>query len=124
VALYENQEGLDDDEELDVAARHAMIIFGSPQAYQDQRLQKLTHRQIYVTAPAAPLYLCWSERPITFDRADHPDWVIEVGRFPLVVSAIIETVRMILMDGSSGINILYKDAFDKLGVDIRKLHAS
>ena len=33
-------------------------------------------------------------------------------------------VTKILMDGGSGINILYKDAFDKLNVDIRKLHAS
>jgi hypothetical protein len=43
-----------------------------------------------------------------------------------VVSTVIETVRMtkIVMDGGSGINILYNDAFDKLNVDIRKLHAS
>jgi hypothetical protein len=43
-----------------------------------------------------------------------------------VVTAVIENTRVtkILMDGGSGINILYKDAFDKLNVDIRKLHAS
>jgi hypothetical protein len=43
-----------------------------------------------------------------------------------VVTAVIENTRltMILMDRGSGINILYKDAFDKLNVDIRKLHAS
>jgi hypothetical protein len=43
-----------------------------------------------------------------------------------VVSAVIGTARMtkILMDGGSSINILYKDAFDKLNVDVRKLHAS
>jgi hypothetical protein len=43
-----------------------------------------------------------------------------------VVAAVIENTRlmMILMDGGSGINILYKDAFDKLNADIRKLHAS
>ena len=34
------------------------------------------------------------------------------------------SVTKILMDGGSGINILYKDAFDKLNADIRKLHAS
>jgi hypothetical protein len=52
--------------------------------------------------------------------------VVEAGQFPLVVTAIIENTRVtkILMDGDSGINILYKDAFDKLNVDIRKLHAS
>ena len=33
-------------------------------------------------------------------------------------------VMKILMDGGSDINILYKDAFDKLNVDIRKLHSS
>jgi len=43
-----------------------------------------------------------------------------------VVTAVIENVRVmkILMDKGSDINILYKDAFDKLKVDIRKLHAS
>jgi hypothetical protein len=52
--------------------------------------------------------------------------VVEAGRFPLVVIAVIENTRVmkILMDGGSGINILYKDAFDKLNMDIRKLHAS
>ena len=42
-----------------------------------------------------------------------------------MVTAVIENMRVtkIMMDGGSGINILYKDAFDKLNVDIRKLHA-
>ncbi|XP_066344086.1 uncharacterized protein [Miscanthus floridulus] len=30
----------------------------------------------------------------------------------------------ILLEGVNDINILYKDAFDKLNMDIRKLHAS
>ena len=49
-----------------------------------------------------------------------------MGQFPLVVTTVIKNMRVmkILMDGGSGINILYKDAFDKLNVDIRKLHAS
>jgi hypothetical protein len=65
---------------------------------------------------ATPLYLRWSEWSITFDRTNHPDQVVKAGRFHLVVSAVIETVRMtkILMDEGNGINILYKDAFDKL----------
>jgi hypothetical protein len=42
------------------------------------------------------------------------------------VTVITENTRVtkILMDRGSGINILYKDAFNKLNVDIRKLHAS
>ena len=41
-------------------------------------------------------------------------------------TTIVENMRVtkILMDGGSGINVLYKDAFDKLNVDIRKLHES
>jgi hypothetical protein len=51
---------------------------------------------------------------------------VKAGSFPLVVSIIIETIKMmkILIDGGSGFNIFYKDAFDKLNVDIKKLHAS
>ena len=43
-----------------------------------------------------------------------------------MVTVVIENMRVmkILMDGGSGINILYKDAFNKLNVDIRKLHSS
>jgi hypothetical protein len=52
--------------------------------------------------------------------------VVEAGQFLLVVIAVIENMRVmkILMDEGSGINILYKDAFNKLNMDIRKLHAS
>ena len=44
--------------------------------------------------------------------------MVEAGQFPLVVTVVIKKVRVtkILMDGGSGINILYKDAFDKLNV--------
>ena len=79
-----------------------------------------------MTALAALQYLGWSEWPITFDRTNHPNLVVEVGRFPLVISVVIETMRMtkILMDGGSGINILYKDAFNRPNMDIRKLHMS
>jgi hypothetical protein len=69
----------DNDQGLNVTTRSTMLIFDSPQAYQDQRLQKLTHRRIYTTAPVALLYLRWSERPITYDRTDHPDRVVVVG---------------------------------------------
>ena len=43
----------EDDHDIDAAARSSMLIFGGPQAYQERWLQKLTHRWIYVTAPAA-----------------------------------------------------------------------
>jgi hypothetical protein len=69
----------DDGQGSNVPTRSSMHIFGGPETYQDRRLQKLTHRQIYATAPAAPLYLRWSEWQITYDRTNHPGWVVEVG---------------------------------------------
>jgi hypothetical protein len=32
---------------------------------------------------AAPVYLDWSDKPITFDKGDHPDYVPSPGRYPL-----------------------------------------
>jgi hypothetical protein len=73
-----------------------------------------------------PVYLRWSERLITFDRDDHLDHIVEAGRFPLVVNAVVEGVRMtrVLMDGGNGINMIYKDAFERLNIDMSKLHPS
>ena len=54
-------------------------------------------------APVVPIYLKWSERSITFVRDDHSDHVIEAGRFPLVISTVVEGVKMtrVLMDGDN-----------------------
>jgi hypothetical protein len=100
-----------------------IIIFGGPQAYEDRRCEKVTRCLIFATALAIPVYLRWSERPITFNRDDHPDHFIEAGRFPLVVSVVVGGVKMtkVLMDGGSDINILYRDASKKLNVQTSKL---
>lgn len=67
--------------------------------------------------------LPWSEEPITFDKADHPEHIVDAGRFPLVVIAVIETMRVtkIFMDGGSDVNLLYRNTFEKLGIGIDKL---
>ena len=36
--------------------------------------------------------LPWLEHPITFDKSYQPEHSIDVGRFPLVVSVVLETV--------------------------------
>lgn len=100
-----------------------MLIFGGPKAYEDRCHQKLTHCRIYATAPMIPVYLRWLERSITFGTDDHLDHIVEAGRFPLVASAVVEGVRMtrVLMDGGNSINIIYKDAFKRLNIDMSKL---
>jgi hypothetical protein len=49
---------------------------------------------------AAPVYLDWSDKPITFDQGDHTDSVPSLGRYPLVVDPVIGNARLtkVLMD--------------------------
>jgi hypothetical protein len=63
-------------------------------------------------------YLKWLEVPITFDREDHPDHVPQPGSYPLVVAPLFKSKRVhkVLMDGGSGINVLYMSTLDDMGI--------
>jgi hypothetical protein len=75
---------------------------------------------------ATPVYLDWSDKPITFDQGDHPDCVPSLGRYPLVVDPIIGNVRLfkVLMDGGSSLNIIYAETLELLGVDRSEIRPS
>jgi hypothetical protein len=74
---------------------------------------------------AAPVYLDWSDKPITFDQGDHPDYVPSPGRYPLVVDPIIGNARLtkVLMDGGSSLNIIYAETLGLLGIDLSTIRA-
>jgi hypothetical protein len=74
---------------------------------------------------AAPVYLDWSDKPITFDQADHPDHVPSLGKYPLVVDPVIGDVRLtkVLMDGGSSLNIIYAETLGLLRVDLSSVRA-
>ena len=63
-------------------------------------------------------FLKWSETVITFDRKDHPDHIPQSGRFPLIMDLIIGKTRLsrVLMDGESGLNLLYAETYDAMGL--------
>ena len=67
---------------------------------------------------AVPSFLSWSESLITFDQRDHPSCVARPGRYPLVVDPIVCKKRLtkVLMDGGSGLNILYIDTLDAMRI--------
>jgi hypothetical protein len=46
-------------------------------------------REVCSVKVAAPVYLDWSDKPITFDQGDHPDCVPSPGKYPLVVDPVI-----------------------------------
>jgi hypothetical protein len=63
---------------------------------------------------------------ITFDQGDHPDHVPHLGRYPLVVSPIMGTTRLskVLMDGGSGLSILYASTLDRMKIPWSSLRLS
>jgi hypothetical protein len=73
----------------------------------------------------APVYLDWSDKPITFDQGDHPDCVPSPGRYPLVVNPIIGNARLtkVLMDGGSSLNIIYAKTLGLLEIDLSTIRA-
>ena len=95
------------------------MIFRGSVAYDSKRCQKLTCREVYTTELAAPAFLQWSESAITFDWTDHSKSILQPGRYLLVVDSIIRTKRLtkVLMDGGNGLNIMYAEMLDAMGID-------
>ena len=117
----------DDAEEKDNAfptPNGALMIFGGSTAYDSKRRQKVARREVYTAGPATPAFLRWSESAITFDWTNHPDAIPHPRRYPLVVDPIVDPKRLtkVLMDGGSGLNIMYAKTLDEMGVDRTKLH--
>src|SRR5436190_3199365 len=102
------------------------MIYGGSDAYETKRKQKLTARDINAITPATPKYLKWSEAPITFSRADHPDHIPHPGRYPLVLDLIVWMIRLnrVLIDGGNGLNILFAKTLDDMKIPCSKLERS
>jgi hypothetical protein len=49
------------------------MIYGGQVANASTRHRKQEHREVCSVKVAAPVYLDWSDKPITFDQGDHPD---------------------------------------------------
>jgi hypothetical protein len=62
----------------------------------------------------------WSEVPITFSRADQRTGFSETGRFPLVLKPVVAGSRLnkVLIDGGSGLNVLFTKTLNKMKLDI------
>jgi hypothetical protein len=102
------------------------MIFGGSPARPSRRREKLIWREVMHADVATPSYLKWSEVPITFDRKDHPNKVPQPGSYPLVVALLFKSRRIhkVLMDGGSGINVLYSSTLDEMGTPRSALRPS
>jgi hypothetical protein len=67
---------------------------------------------------AIPAFLKWLKTMLTFDRKDHPDHVLQLGRFPLIINPIIgkTCLSRVLMNGGSSLNLLYAETYDAMGL--------
>jgi hypothetical protein len=93
------------------------VLFGG---LPNRRAQKATRREVLNIEPAVPTPLRWSEVPITFSRADQWTSFSEPGRFPLVLKPVVAGSRLnkVLIDGGSGLNVLFTKTLKKMKLDI------
>jgi hypothetical protein len=107
-------EGNGDFQELDKTMN---VLFGG---LPTRRSQKATRREVLNIDPVVPTPLTWSEVPITFSHADQWSSFFEPGRFPLVLKPVVVGSRLnkVLIDGGSGLNVLFTKTLKKMKLDI------
>jgi hypothetical protein len=101
------------------------MIYDGQVANASTRHRKQERREVCSMKVVAPVYLDWSDKPITFDQGDHPDYVPSPGRYPLIVDPVISNARLtkVLMDGGSSLNIIYVETLGLLGIDLSMIRA-
>ena len=70
--------------------------------------------------PAVQKPLRHSETPITFSREDQWTSFSEPGKFPLVLDPVVagSILTWVLIDGGSGLNLIFMSTITKMGLDI------
>jgi hypothetical protein len=58
------------------------MIYGGRVANASARHRKQERREVSSVKVAAPVYLDWSDKPITFDQGDHPRLRVEPRKIP------------------------------------------
>jgi hypothetical protein len=99
------------------------MIYGGQVSNASVRHRKQERQEVCSVKVAAPVYLDWSDKPITFDQGDHPDRVPSPGKYSLVVDPVIGNVRLtkVLMDGSSSLNLIYVETLRLLRIDLSSI---
>jgi hypothetical protein len=101
------------------------MIYDGQVANASARHYKQERRDVCSVKVAAPVYLDWSDKPITFVQGDHPDCVPSPGKYLLVVDPVIGNARLtkVLMDGGSNLNIIYAETLRLLEIDLSTIWA-
>jgi hypothetical protein len=96
------------------------VLFGG---LPTKRSQKATQREVLNIEPAVLTPLRWSEVPITFSRMDQWTSFSEPGRFRLVLKPVVAGSRLnkVIIDGGSGLNVLFTMTLKKMKLDINHM---
>ena len=68
----------------------------------------------------------WSDTAITFNASDEPKFRTAQAPATLVLSMIVDGFRLtkVLMDGGSGLNLIYEETLQKMGLDWSRIERS
>ncbi|KAI4991547.1 hypothetical protein ZWY2020_039933 [Hordeum vulgare] len=119
----DNEQDEEDKEDPFPQVHATLMIFAD---IESKSRLKLVNREVNMATPTNPKFLKWSQTAITFDQSDHPAHIPTPGRQTLVVDPVVEGVRLrkVLMDGGSGLNIMYADTLKGMGIPMSKLSES
>jgi hypothetical protein len=83
-------------------------------------------REILSIEPATQRPLRYSEVPISFSRDDQWTSFSEPGKFPLILYLVMASSQLtrVLIDGGSGLNLLFTSTLKKMELDISKMLTS
>jgi hypothetical protein len=106
------EEGNDDFQEPDKTVN---VLFGG---LPTRRSQKATRREVLNIELAVPTPLKWSEVPITFSCLDQWTSFSEPEWFPLVLKPVVAGSKLnkVLIDGGSGLNVLFTKTLKKMKI--------
>jgi hypothetical protein len=99
------------------------VIFGGDGGFPSKHTQKLTLREILSVEPATTRLLRYSKVSIPFSREDQWTNFSELEKFPLILDLVVAGSQLtrVLIDGGSGLNLLFVNTLKKMGLDISKM---
>ena len=95
------------------------------ETFASNNMRKRTIRslaEVYQVATTNP----WSDTAITFNASDEPKFRTARAPAALVLSPIVDGFRLtkVLMDGGSGLNLIYEETLHKMEIDSNRIEQS
>jgi hypothetical protein len=99
------------------------VIFGGDGGFPSKRTQELTLYEILSVEPTIQKHLRYSEVPISFSRDDQWISLSEPEKFLLIRDPVVASSQLtrVLINGGSGLNLLFASTLKKMGLDITKM---